>query len=141
MHFIFTYCVLPLHSVVQRQLWLITNNPHLTIPETYNIARKEFYSLRLQQDIERRIAVEEARHVGSSFDKAYIDIMFEREQKVLQEWRTKAAQDLALRKHKRNAAYSTTSMDEDLAAAAAASGTAAEAAAEDTPGLTVAGAL
>ncbi|KAF8469067.1 mitochondrial ribosomal protein S25 [Kalaharituber pfeilii] len=121
-------------SVIQHQLWLLNSNPYLTTRQAYDIARKKFYQLRLQEDIERRIATEEALAVGAVFDKSYFDIVFEREGQVLQDWKTKAAQDLALRKHKRNAAYSSTSLGEDAAAqveGAAAEGT--ETAETDVP--------
>lgn len=39
---------------------------------------------------------------------------------MLREWRSKASQDLAIRKHRRNAAYASTAAAEDAAAAAAA---------------------
>lgn len=71
----------------------------------------------MEQDILRRISTEEALSTGAIFDKYYMDIMFEREGKALQDWRVKAAQDLAIRKHKRNAAYSSTAAAEDAAAA------------------------
>lgn len=72
----------------------------------------------MQEDIQRRIATEEALATGAVFDKSYVDIMFEREGQVLQDWRIKAAQDLAIRKHRRNAAYSSTAAAEDAAATA-----------------------
>lgn len=106
---------------------LMAQHPHLTTRDAYDIARKEFYQLRMQEDITRRIAAEEAMAVGAVFDKHYVDIMFEREGKVVEDWRVKAAGDLALRKHRRNAAYTSTSAEEDgMTAAAAAAGTETE---------------
>ncbi|KAF8453480.1 mitochondrial ribosomal protein S25-domain-containing protein [Terfezia claveryi] len=106
-------------SVIQYQLHLLQNTK-LTLTETYDLARKQFYKIRLEEDIQRRIAIEEALSTGAVFDKYYMDIVFEREGQVLQDWRIKAAQDLAIRKHRRNAAYSSTVAAEDAAAAGAA---------------------
>ena len=107
-------------SVIQYQLHLIETYPNLSTSAAYDIARKEFYAVRLEQDIQKRVAAEEALSVGAIFDTPYFDIMFEREGQVLREWRNKASQDLAIRKHRRNAAYSSTAAAEDAAAAAAA---------------------
>lgn len=107
-------------SVIQRQQWLLENNLEMTEREAYDAARKEFYRLRLQEDIKRRIAAEEAMAVGARFGKSYIEVGLEVEGKVLADWRTKAAVDLALRKHRRNAAYTSTSAEEDEAIAATA---------------------
>lgn len=109
----------PPPSVIQYQLHLLRTTS-LTKTEIYDLARKQFYQIRLEEDIQRRIATEEALSTGAVFDKHYMDIIFEREGKVLQDWRTKAAQDLAIRKHRRNAAYSSTAAAEDAAATAGA---------------------
>jgi small subunit ribosomal protein S23 len=57
-------------SVVQRQLYLLHHVPDMTETRAYDIARKEFYSHRLREDIERRVAAEEAQAVGANFGKS-----------------------------------------------------------------------
>jgi small subunit ribosomal protein S23 len=91
-------------SVIQRQVWLMENEGKSKM-EAYDIARKEFYDLRMQEDIERRVAAEEARAVGANFGKSYIELGIELEEKALQQWKEKAIQLLQL-KRGRQAAFS-----------------------------------
>ncbi|PWW78990.1 mitochondrial ribosomal protein [Tuber magnatum] len=91
-------------SVVQRQLWLRENEPVMTAERAYDIARKEFYNLRLQEDIERRIAIEEARACGATFGKTYLEIGIEIEEKYLEQWR-KDTVAFILRRRQRQSAF------------------------------------
>lgn len=92
-------------SVVQRQLWLMENgtqqyvqneatgdmeviNTPLTKEQAYDMVRKEFYAIRHQEDIERRIAAEEARMVGAYFGKSRLEVSMELENKTFEDWRT-----------------------------------------------------
>ncbi|PGH27496.1 hypothetical protein AJ80_00737 [Polytolypa hystricis UAMH7299] len=54
-------------SVVQRQLHLLNTTPDISKAAAYDIARREFYQHRLQQDVERKIAQEEAKATGAYF--------------------------------------------------------------------------
>jgi len=101
-------------SVVQRQMWLMENQGKSKI-EAYDIARKEFYDLRMREDIERRVTAEEALSVGAKFGKSYMDIGIELEQKALERWKEKAIALLQL-KRGRQAAFSGTSEEDDGAA-------------------------
>lgn len=74
--------------------------------QAYDRARTEFYHLRMKQDIERRIAVEEALAVGAKFGRSYLEISIELESQVLDEWREKAQEFLQLRRTRLAAAYS-----------------------------------
>lgn len=94
-------------------------NKGLTRSEAYDIARKEFYDLRMEEDIERRIAQEEALAVGAQFGKTYLEVGIELEDKALAEWKVKALEVLTIRRG-RMAAFSGASMDEEPAPAAAA---------------------
>ncbi|KAJ5171595.1 Mitochondrial ribosomal protein S25 [Penicillium coprophilum] len=53
------------------------NVPDMTKSAAYDTARREFYRLRLQEDIQRRVAAEEAAAYGAEFDhhtwKSYED--------------------------------------------------------------------
>lgn len=74
-------------SVVQRQLYLLNNVPDITKSEAYDIARREFYRLRLQQDIERRVAAEEAEATGAVFGPRQLDIGMELENQQFEQWK------------------------------------------------------
>ncbi|KAJ5281557.1 37S ribosomal protein S25 [Penicillium angulare] len=74
-------------SVVQRQLWLLNNVPDMTKESAYDVARREFYRLRLQEDIERRVAAEEAEATGAQFGPKYLDIGMELENKEYEKWK------------------------------------------------------
>lgn len=92
--------VLMLCSVVQRQLWLMENTPDITESAAYDIARGEFYNLRMREDVERRVALEEAMAVGATFGKSYMDIGIEMEEKALEAWRKSATADILKRKQR-----------------------------------------
>ncbi|TGZ83325.1 mitochondrial ribosomal protein, partial [Ascodesmis nigricans] len=84
-------------SVVQRQMWLMVNKG-MSQTAAYDLARKEFYDLRMQEDIERRIASEEAQATGAYFGKTYIDVGVELEGKVLEDWKEKATKLAMMKK-------------------------------------------
>ncbi|KAL4809024.1 37S ribosomal protein S25, mitochondrial [Aspergillus unguis] len=74
-------------SVVQRQLWLLQNVPKMTKNDAYDIARREFYRLRLEEDIERRVAAEEAQATGANFGPTYLEVGMELENKEYENWK------------------------------------------------------
>ncbi|RAL05818.1 mitochondrial 37S ribosomal protein mS23 [Aspergillus ibericus CBS 121593] len=74
-------------SVVQRQLWLLNNVPDMTKSAAYDIARREFYRLRLQEDIERRVAAEEAEATGAVFGPTRLEIGMELENREYERWK------------------------------------------------------
>lgn len=83
------------NSVVQRQLWLLNNVPNLSKSAAYDMARREFYRLRLQEDIERRVAAEEAQATGATFGPSILEIGMELENQQYnrwKEWATSAVQ-------------------------------------------------
>jgi small subunit ribosomal protein S23 len=55
----------------------------MSTAEAYDIARKEFYEVRYNEDVERKVAREEALAVGASFGKSYMEVGMELEDK---EW-------------------------------------------------------
>lgn len=83
------------HSVVQRQHWLMKNES-LSKAQAYDKARKEFYALRHQEDIERRIAKEEAMALGAYFGKGPLEIGMELEDQKFEDWREWATKEAAL---------------------------------------------
>lgn len=67
----------------------------ITREQAYDMVRKEFYAIRQQEDIERRIAAEEARMVGAYFGKSRLEISMELENKTFEDWRTWAENENA----------------------------------------------
>ncbi|RMJ27809.1 hypothetical protein PHISP_01303 [Aspergillus sp. HF37] len=74
-------------SVVQRQLWLLQNEPNMTKGAAYDIARREFYRLRLREDIERRVAAEEAQAFGADFGPSRLEIGMQLENEEFERWK------------------------------------------------------
>lgn len=73
-------------SVVQRQKHLLENVPDITIDQAYDIARKEFYTLRRQEAIRRRVAREEALHMGATPEKSILQWSMQIENKQYDNW-------------------------------------------------------
>ncbi len=91
--------------VVQRQLWLLQNLPRLTIEESYDIARKEFYALRRREATARRIAVEEAQNVGAAFGPSDMAKAIGVENKMYNDWE-RWAEQMNMENDARNASFS-----------------------------------
>ena len=60
----------------------------------YDMARKEFYALRQQEDIARRIASEEARMYGAYFGQSNIQVGMGLENAAYDKWKTWAAGEI-----------------------------------------------
>lgn len=69
-------------------------NESLSKSEAYDKARKEFYDLRHTEDIERRVAKEEALYVGAVFAKGPLEVGMELEDKAWDQWRVWAKQEV-----------------------------------------------
>ncbi|GAB7346578.1 hypothetical protein MBLNU457_5766t1 [Dothideomycetes sp. NU457] len=91
-------------SVVQRQRWLMANES-LSKAEAYDKARKEFYDLRHTEDIERRVAKEEAMYVGAVFAKGPLEIGMELEDKAWDHWREWAKKEVEASRQMAATAY------------------------------------
>lgn len=78
-------------SVVQRQMWLMNEAKakakDMTAAKAYDQARQEFYAIRHEEDVERRVAKEEALATGAYFGKGYLEIGMEQEDKVYEQWK------------------------------------------------------
>ncbi|KAF2101085.1 37S ribosomal protein Rsm25, partial [Rhizodiscina lignyota] len=86
--------VLDGESVVQRQLYLMRHH-NMTKAAAYDVARREFYDKRHEQEIERRVAKEEALHYGAYFGKSTLEIGEELEDAVWEKWKERAMEHLA----------------------------------------------
>jgi len=71
-------------------------NEGKTKEQAYDEARREFYALRQQEEIESRIAVEEARHVGAYFGKGMLQVGMELEDKTFESWKRWATAEITL---------------------------------------------
>ena len=102
-------------SVIQRQLWLRHNEPQITPGQAYDRARKEFYDLRLQEDVERRIAREEAISTGAYFGPSKLDIGMELEDQEYERWKLWAQKEVEQIEQRKAAMYHGGDMNEDMA--------------------------
>lgn len=59
----------------------------MTKSVAYDIARREFYKLRLREDIARRVAAEEAESVGAIFGPRQLEVGMELEDQEYERWR------------------------------------------------------
>jgi hypothetical protein len=53
----------------------------------YDKARKEFYQLRMDQDVERQVAKEEALHYDAYFDVGEIERSVAKESEAFEDWK------------------------------------------------------
>ena len=87
----------------------------MTAAQAYDQARKEFYDLRLQEDVERRIAKEEAMSTGAYFGKSALEIGMELEDKEYESWKEWASKEVTLLEQKQAAMYSGGAESEEAA--------------------------
>ncbi|MCJ1399044.1 RAM signaling network component [Xylographa trunciseda] len=83
----------------------------------YDQARREFYEERLQEDVERRVAKEEALATGAYFGKSMLEVGMELENREYERWREWAARDVLESKQRQASMY--TSVDSASAAISA----------------------
>ena len=88
-------------SVVQRQVYLMEKQK-MSRKDAYDQARRELYKHRRREDVERRVAREEAQLTGASFGLGPIDIGMHLENTAFEDWKlwaqnesTKSRQDTA----------------------------------------------
>ncbi|KAE9969303.1 hypothetical protein BLS_005422 [Venturia inaequalis] len=117
-------------SVIKRQLHLMANPPpslartnkrgvpYISKSHAYDIARKEFYFHRHLEDVERRIAKEEAMHVGAWFGPGPLEISMQLENKIFNNWKTWALEQVELDNQRSASQYTGTELDELEAVAA-----------------------
>lgn len=76
-------------------MWLMENKKMLK-NEAYDQARREFYRIRHSEDIERRIAREEALSTGAYFGLSALDIGMQLENKNFENWKVWAQKEIVL---------------------------------------------
>lgn len=90
------------YSVVQHQLYLLQNVPDMTKAKAYDIARKQFYKHRMKEEIEQRVAEEEALAVGAYFDQSIIERGMELENQQYEQWKEWSEKESALTDQRTN---------------------------------------
>jgi small subunit ribosomal protein S23 len=85
--------------------------------EAYDAARKEFYALRQEEEIERRVTREEAQWTGAQFGKGAVDVGLELEDKAYEDWKVWATKEVELRLAAQGAAFANGEEDLDAEAA------------------------
>jgi small subunit ribosomal protein S23 len=75
--------------------------------EAYDIARKEFYALRHEEELERRVAKEEALWTGAYFGKSALEVGMELEDKTYDDWLKWAKTNVETLERDRAAAYTS----------------------------------
>ena len=83
--------------------------------QAYDQARKEFYDLRLQEDVERRVAKEEAMSTGAYFGKSALEIGMELEDKEYEKWKVWATNEVGLAEQRQAALYTGGDENEEMA--------------------------
>lgn len=93
-------------------MWLMQNE---NMPETkaYDITRHEFYRHRQAEEIEKRIAVEEARHVGAYFGKSRIDVGHILENREFENWKIWAGKETEKLESRRNSEIESFGAEDD----------------------------
>ncbi|KAF5637511.1 mitochondrial ribosomal small subunit [Fusarium sp. NRRL 25303] len=103
--------------VVQRQLWLMEKEK-LSEKKAYDITRREFYRLRQEEEIEKRVALEEAKHVGAYFGKSRIDVSHQLEDREFENWKIWAGKETERQEASRNSEiedFGLEEVEEDIA--------------------------
>ena len=86
-------------------MWLLNNVPNISKARAYDQARKEFYNIRLQEDVQRRVAKEEALATGAYFHRSTLDVGMELEDKQYEEWKAWAIKEVKEADQRQNAMY------------------------------------
>ena len=86
--------------------------PALSRAEAYDQARKEFYAVRYEEDVQRRVAKEEALSTGAYFGMSYLDVGMQLEDQQWEQWKASALGESAVQEQKRLANYTGLADDE-----------------------------
>ncbi|RGP78442.1 hypothetical protein FLONG3_3446 [Fusarium longipes] len=101
-----------MYSVVQRQLWLMENEGRSTT-DAYDQVRREFYRLRQEEEIEKRVAQEEAKYVGAYFGQTRIDVAHTLEDREFETWKIWAGKETERQEQSRNSEIEDFGLEEE----------------------------
>ncbi len=85
-------------------MWMM-KNVGLTKEQAYDAARREFYALRHLEEVESRVAQEEARMVGAYFGRGPLQVGMDLEDQTYEWWKKWAARETGKMEAERNKAY------------------------------------
>lgn len=77
----------------------------MTSAKAYDQARQEFYAIRHEEDVERRVAKEEALSTGAYFGKSILEVGMELEDKSYEAWKEWATKEIQIIDQQRSSAY------------------------------------
>lgn len=86
---------------------MMYNIEGMTRVKAYDAARREFYRLRQEEDVERRIAAEEARAVGAYFGKGFLQVGLELEDREFESWKKWAGKQIEMVRTEQTSAYTS----------------------------------
>lgn len=92
-------------NVVQRQLHLLENVPDMSVESAYDVARREFYHLRRREAVQRRVAKEEAEHMGAEPEEGVLQWGMRVENKWYNDWQ-EWSEGQVMEQMQRSAAFS-----------------------------------
>ncbi|OLL22576.1 37S ribosomal protein S25, mitochondrial [Neolecta irregularis DAH-3] len=98
------------YSVVQRAVWLMNQTDPLSEQQAYEYACQEFYAVRAHEEIESRIAEDEARAYGTSFT-SYIEIGMKLQTEAIERWRERASRETAIMAQRKTAVVAPTELE------------------------------
>jgi small subunit ribosomal protein S23 len=90
----------------------LMNHKNLSKAAAYDQARREFYVHRHKEDIERRIAREEALSTGAYFGPSAIDIGLKLEDEAFENWKVWAKKEAAVARQRDESSYTSYTEDE-----------------------------
>ena len=90
----------------------MNNKEGITENQAYDQARKEFYRLRQEEEVGKRIAVEEARMVGAYFGKTRLQVGMKLEDEQFERWKTWATDQTSQIEAERSAATANYGLDD-----------------------------
>lgn len=93
-------------------MWLMENE-NVSERKAYDVTRREFYRLRQEEEIEKRVAVEEARHVGAYFGKTRIDVSHGLEDREFENWKLWAGKETERTEARRNSEIESFGLEEE----------------------------
>lgn len=87
--------------------------------EAYDQARKEFYAYRHREDLQRRVAREEALNTGANFGPNQIDIGIELEGAAYDDWKRWALEESTMKRQEAAAMYTDIDSEQSSASSEA----------------------
>lgn len=88
-------------------------NEKLGKRKAYDLSRREFYRIRQAEEIEKRVALEEAKHVGAYFGKTRMEVGHILEDREFESWKVWAAKETEKAEQRRASEIQSFNVEED----------------------------